>query len=549
MPRSTSPADSGAPRGGRIGNLSIVARIILIGAIGIVAAALVGGISILAQQSYSGRLDEVNSIRQSAIVSSALGKVGADYSVAQANYALAVHRSGAARALAAGAPERAAYGKAKETVQATLGRMPTAVLTPEEKTAFDSVNAGWQQLFALDDKAVAAYRGSEEPAAGDTVLSREIAPLYTKTAADAGALNGAINKRVAGIGAAADAQGIRFRIAEVAVVVLFGLLLAFLMTKIARGIKSDIAEMNGTLAAVAQGDLTREPKVSGNDELGAMAGSLRSAVAHMRELVAGVSGTSKALTDESESLRQVASESESNATNTVSRVGDVSSQASELSTTVETLAAGTEQMTASIQEIGRNAQTAAGTAATAVRVTEQTNETIAKLGESSAEIGSVIKSITSIAEQTNLLALNATIEAARAGEAGKGFAVVANEVKDLAQETAAATEDISRRVEQIQVDTEAAVTAISEISQIIAHINDAQSTIASAVEQQTATTGEMGRNVSDAAASARAISSSVEQAARVAGGSQSGAQSTAQSAARIRERSDSLQALAAAYRV
>ena len=548
MPRSTSPADPGAPRRGRIANLSIVARIVLIGAIGIVAAALVGGISILAQQSYSNRLDEVNSIRQSAIVSSALGKVGADYSMAQANYALAVHRSGAPRALAAGAPEREAYGKAKETVQATLGRMPTAVLTAEEKAAFDSVSAGWQQLFALDDKTVAAYR-SGGPAAGDTVLSNEIAPLYTKTAADAGALNGAINKRVAGIGAAADAQGNRFRIAEVAVVVLFALLLAFLMTKIARGIKNDVAEMNGTLAAVAEGDLTREPTVSGDDELGAMADSLRLAVAHVRELVAGVTGASSALADESESLRQVAAESESNATNTVSRVGDVSSQAADLSATVETLAAGTEEMTSSIQEIGRNAHNAAGTAATAVRVTEQTNATIAKLGESSAEIGSVIKSITSIAEQTNLLALNATIEAARAGEAGKGFAVVANEVKDLAQETATATEDISRRVEQIQLDTEAAVTAISEISQIIGHINDAQSTIASAVEQQTATTGEMGRSVRDAAETARAISSSVEQAARVAGGSQSGAQSTAQSAARMRERSDSLQALAAAYRV
>jgi methyl-accepting chemotaxis protein len=121
--------------------------------------------------------------------------------------------------------------------------------------------------------------------------------------------------------------------------------------------------------------------------------------------------------------------------------------------------------------------------------------TVGKLGESSAEIGEVIKSITSIAEQTNLLALNATIEAARAGEAGKGFAVVANEVKDLAQETAKATEDISRRVEQIQVDTEAAVAAISEISGIIARINDTQSTIASAVEEQTATTNEMSRNV------------------------------------------------------
>src|SRR4029079_18201927 len=124
---------------------------------------------------------------------------------------------------------------------------------------------------------------------------------------------------------------------------------------------------------------------------------------------------------------------------------------------------------------------------------------MARLGESSTAIGNVVKVITSIAEQTNLLALNATIEAARAGDAGKGFAVVASEVKDLAQETARATEDISRRVDAIQTDTEGAVTAIDQISQVISRINEFQTTIASAVEEQTATTSEMNRSVSEAA--------------------------------------------------
>ena len=205
------------------------------------------------------------------------------------------------------------------------------------------------------------------------------------------------------------------------------------------------------------------------------------------------------LASSSEELNKVSQSMGANADETATQANVVSAAAEQVSNNVQTVATGADEMGASIKEIAKNTAEATRVAASAVRTAEVTNATISKLGQSSAEIGQVIKVITSIAQQTNLLALNATIEAARAGEAGKGFAVVANEVKELAKETAKATEDISRKIEAIQGDTNGAVSAIGQISQVIGQISDIQTTIASAIEEQSATTNEIGRTLAEAA--------------------------------------------------
>ncbi|TWG14056.1 methyl-accepting chemotaxis protein [Actinoplanes teichomyceticus] len=268
---------------------------------------------------------------------------------------------------------------------------------------------------------------------------------------------------------------------------------------VARLIIVPLRRVSGVLDQVAAGDLTGDPGVHQRDELGHMADSLRAATASLRQTVADLTAHSESLSVEAGALAETSRLSAGSAEQGARQAATVADSAATMSLNIQTVAAGSEEMGASIREISESATQAVQVANRAVEVTANTSAVMAKLGESSAEIGNVIKVITAIAEQTNLLALNATIESARAGEMGKGFAVVASEVKELSQETARATEDIGQRVAAIQADTQGAVAAIEEISEIIGRINEFQTTIASAVEEQTVTTNEMSRNVGEAA--------------------------------------------------
>jgi methyl-accepting chemotaxis protein len=278
---------------------------------------------------------------------------------------------------------------------------------------------------------------------------------------------------------------------------------------VARTIRRGLRRVQEAIEAMAAGDLTVDPGVDGRSEVGRMAAALASAQASLRETLGSVREVSTSLAGTSEQMSLQQTQVAAGAEETSAQAGVVAGAAAEVSRNVTAVAAGAEQMGASIREIAQNAGEAAKVAAQATAVAQATNESVARLGTSSQEIGTVVRTITAIAEQTNLLALNATIEAARAGEAGKGFAVVAGEVKELARATAEATGDIAHRVEAIQADTEQAVEAISRITEIIAQVNQYQLTIASAVEEQTATTNEMSRGVADAATGSGEIAANI----------------------------------------
>ena len=580
----------------------LVARIIGLGVVSALAVLLLGGLPLLAggdEAPSSGAAATTSgssagaasssapapsseataassALAAGAATTAALARDGALARGFQTAYAWDVHRSGPGPAFAPNAANYLGYRNAAEAVQADLAKMPFDQLTDAERTALSSISTGWQRFFALNDTIVAGYRDADEAKrrATDRIVAGDAAKTFTQIQADTDALAASLQQRVTAALASAPAAAPAAEAAPAAnapasntasstssrpstvatIVQALGVLAAvlaigLLTALVARGARTGFDRLGDSLHAMASGDLTRDPELRGSDEFGDLAHWVREAQSRLRQLVQGVTTASSAVATTGQELTARTGRAVSGGGQVAERLEQASRAADDVAANIQTVAAGTEEMTTSIREIARSANDAAGVAAQAVHVADATNATVAKLGESSIEIGNVVKTITSIAEQTNLLALNATIEAARAGEAGKGFAVVAGEVKELAQETGKATEDIGRRVEAIQLDTEAAVAAITQISSIISQINDSQSTIASAVEEQTATTNEMGRNVAQASSGAASIAGNIRDAARSVDGS-SGATNDgdAVAAQELARQSEQLRVLAGGFR-
>jgi methyl-accepting chemotaxis protein len=474
----------------------------------------------------------------------------ADVSGWQVAYAWDVPFLGGRAATADDSANRKGFLDSAAALDREIAAVHAGDLTPAEATLFDQIKQNFAAFLEADKQVVELFR-KESPQTTKQANAIIVGPGYDAYYKVLDATSKLIDSvRTRSDAAQRQAQQLSGRsrtlmLAGLLLALVVGVALALVITA---SVVRPVRRVAAGLRTLADRDLSAELADGAGDELAEMGAAFNAATGAVRGALAGVADRAAMLTAASTELFALSERMDGQARSTSSQAKLASGAAGAVSGKVTTVASAAEEMASSIEEIARSTTAAVTVVGDAVSSADATSSAVAELGVASAEIGQIIKAITSIAEQTNLLALNATIEAARAGDAGKGFAVVASEVKDLAQETARASEDIVSKIDLIQVTTQRATEAISQISGVVRQISEIQDTIAAAVQEQSATTGEINRNVSELATGSQQIADNIAGVADVAAGTSADAGTTQQAAASLAAMANELRELVGSFR-
>jgi methyl-accepting chemotaxis protein len=403
-----------------------------------------------------------------------------------------------------------------------------------DKTAYDGFFDNGYQYVLRHQPQLAAH----EETIANLQPSNDIMPALSDLQARA---DKQANKSLSDL---RHAQGLVRSAAVTSIVVVLALVILLLIGFVRTALRP-IARLSARLTQIGEGDADLTARIGEADrkaEFGELSRGFDRFVAGLQSLIAQFAGTARSLGSSAEQMSTVSDGLTAGAARTAELAASAATSAQQVHAGVQVVTTGSEQMSASIAEIAVNAGHAARIADESQQIASEAREQISVLGQASEQISGVVELITSIAEQTNLLALNATIEAARAGDAGKGFAVVASEVKDLAQETARATEDITNQIGVLLETSRNATGAIHRIGEVIGELNGYSSSIAAAVEEQSTATGEIGRAIAEATKGSTAVSGSIGAVAEAAEATAAGAGASHQAAADLVAVSEDLSA-------
>ena len=516
----------------RFGQMGVARRLALIVFTGALALAAVAAIGLLSQRNLTDKADQ---LRRMGDGLAALNHLD----TRQSELKVDAYRSALGQDVTGDTAEDIV--SAQEAVDGVISAGMNSDLT----ATFDTIRpdvADFSTFIAGFVRSAAADKSSVVPRLG------EIADRNHIVDDQLGALNDQVKaeiteERTAMRRATSLSLVIALLVAAAGLALLIGLAIP-----VVRSVLRPVRTLGKVIGALAGRDLTQRSGIRSRDELGRMATALDDALDSINDSISTIGQNADELASSATGLSAVSGRIAGTTQDTNKQATTATAEADEIARNVQSVAAGSEEMGLSIREVSQSTTEVAKISQIAVTESARATETVRQLGESSAQIGNVIKLITSIAAQTNLLALNATIEAARAGDAGKGFAVVASEVKDLAQETARATEEIGIQVSAIQQDTGSAVEVIGRISEVIGQINEYQATIASAMEEQTATTNEMTRSITEVATGSGRIAASIAEVSAVGVASAVGVDDTLRASIEVARTAETLRSLVGAFR-